>query len=182
MPPDFKYLEVKRFQEFFIPLAGLSAGEHRYDFTIDDAFFAHIPYSEIEKGQLKVDLLLDKRDNMLELTFFIDGWVEVPCDRCNDPFKLFLNGENSLYIKYGESYLEESEEVIVIPTDQHQFDTSHLLYEYIMLLLPIRRVHPDDENGNNLCNPEVIEKLNQHQAVTEIDPRWEMLKKLKDNS
>jgi len=173
---------VKPFQEFFIPLVGLSAGEHRYDFTIDDGFFAHIPYSEIQKGQLKVDLLLDKRNNMIELTFYINGWVEVTCDRCNDPFKLDLNGENSLYIKYGESFLEESEEVIVIPADQHQFDSSHLLYEYIMLLLPIRRVHPEDENGNNFCNPEVIEKLNRLQATVEIDSRWEILKKLKDNS
>ncbi|MBZ0242329.1 MAG: DUF177 domain-containing protein, partial [Bacteroidales bacterium] len=80
------------------------------------------------------------------------------------------------------SYLEESEEVIVIPADQHQYDSSHLLYEYIMLLLPLRKVHPDDENGNNLCNPEVIEKLNWHQATTVIDSRWEVLKKLKDNS
>lgn len=180
MPPDFKCLKVKRFQEFLIPLAGLSAGEHRFEFNINDDFFAQIPYTEIDKGQLKVDLLLDKRNNMLELTFFIEGWIEVLCDRCNDLFNFELTGKNSLYLKYGESYLEESEEVIVIPTDKHHFDTSHLIYEYIMLSLPIRKVHPEDAQGHSLCNSEVIEKLNNLKVSPEIDPRWEALKKLKD--
>ncbi|MDA3944119.1 MAG: DUF177 domain-containing protein [Bacteroidetes bacterium] len=172
---------MKPFQEFLISLAGLSAGEHRYEFVIGDAFFAHLSYAEIEKGDLKVDLLLDKRDNMIELNFLFEGTVEVMCDRCADNFNLALEGENSLYLKYGDHYLEESEDVIVLPADQHQFDISQLLYEYIVLLLPLRKVHPEDVDGNSLCNPEVIAKLNSMSVSESVDPRWEALRKLKND-
>ena len=59
----------------------------------------------------------------------------------------------------------------------------HFVYESIMLALPIQVLHPDDENGNSTCNPEILKIMNEHspdaKKEDEIDPRWEALKKLK---
>jgi uncharacterized metal-binding protein YceD (DUF177 family) len=52
----------------------------------------------------------------------------------------------------------------------------------------LRHVHPD-ESGENSCNPDMIDRLNnitQHEAdddeEEEIDPRWAALKNLKNNN
>ena len=58
----------------------------------------------------------------------------------------------------------------------------HFIYETICLALPHRIVHPDDENGNSTCNPEVLKKLesmSQTEKPQEIDERWAALKDLK---
>ncbi len=158
----------------------MSLGKHHFDFEIGEAFFADLSYAEVTQGKVKVGLEIDKQENMLHFHFDIDGTLEVPCDRCADAFDIGIEGTNELFIKYGEEYLEESEDVLVITKDQHLFDIRHLLYEYIVLLLPYKRVHPDDEHGSPTCNPQVLELLKAHQAPEEIDPRWEALKKLKD--
>jgi uncharacterized metal-binding protein YceD (DUF177 family) len=40
-------------------------------------------------------------------------------------------------------------------------DISGWLYEFVMLSIPLQRVHPDKENGEPGCNPEIIKLLNQ---------------------
>ena len=48
----------------------------------------------------------------------------------------------------------------------------------------MRLIHPDLENGEEGCNPEFLTSYNEQENVEpeeEIDPRWEALKKLKEN-
>jgi uncharacterized metal-binding protein YceD (DUF177 family) len=59
----------------------------------------------------------------------------------------------------------------------YQIDLSIYLFEYVVLLLPIKKTHPDDENGNTTCNPDIIKRINQH-SEPEPDSRWEGLKGL----
>jgi uncharacterized protein len=68
---------------------------------------------------------------------------------------------------------------VVINEKEHEFDVSQYLYEYIHLMLPIQKVHGTDENGNSLCDPEVIRYIKETEDH-HTDPRWEALKKLKD--
>ena len=63
----------------------------------------------------------------------------------------------------------------------HDFDVSSLIYEYIILAVPMYRVHPEGQ-----CNPEVIAMLTakpEEPEEKDIDPRWAALKdiKLEDN-
>lgn len=167
------------FREFLLPLSGLSAGVHTYRFEIGREFFAHTPDSEVSDGSVQVDLTLHKQEGMLNFEFAIKGTLLVPCDRCLDDYMQPIEGNYRLIIKYGDHFEEESDEVIILPLDQHQFDISALLYEYLVLLLPIKRVHPDKENGDPDCNAEVLKKLGQHLTPSEPDPRWDILKKLK---
>jgi uncharacterized metal-binding protein YceD (DUF177 family) len=171
---------VKPFQEFIVPIAGLSAGLHHYDFVVDEAFFAAIDYAEIQKAKVTVKLTLDKQDNMLTLDFELKGEVEVPCDRCNEDFMYPIDSHYSLYVKFGETFQEEDDEVMVIPANQHQLDLYHLLYEYILLSLPLRKVHPEKTDGTSGCDPLVLARLEQLTVTEETDPRWEALEKLRN--
>ena len=42
-----------------------------------------------------------------------------------------------------------------------QVSVEKLIYEFIVLSIPIRRVHPDDEEGNSLCDPDMLKKIDE---------------------
>ena len=166
-------------KQYVIQFGGLKPGVHQFSFLVDDLFFEHFEYSEIKKGSVSILLDLEREEKMLVLHFAIDGFVEVFCDRCYSPFLQPIKGKETLIVKFGKDYHEENEEVQIIPEGETHVDIGPFLYEYVHLLLPFRKVHPDDENGNSLCDPEVINRIDEKEISTEPDPRWDLLKKLK---
>jgi uncharacterized metal-binding protein YceD (DUF177 family) len=74
--------------------------------------------------------------------------------------------------------MEESEDVIVIPETEYQFNLAPYIYEFIHLALPAQIIHPDDEYGDSTCDPEMLRILNTLAPSESVDPRWEALKKL----
>ena len=168
---------MKALKEYVIPFVGLKEGEHDYAFDIDAKFFESFDNSEIIKADVHVDILLEKQERMLIFNFKTNGNIVIPCDRCLADLVAPVKGDDRLIVKFGQEYEEESDEVIVIPEKESHIDLSNFIYEFIMLKLPIQRVHPE---GEGLCDEEVIEKLDEHKEA-EIDPRWEALKQLKEN-
>jgi uncharacterized metal-binding protein YceD (DUF177 family) len=165
---------VETSQDFNIPFKGLTTGDHRYEFEITDAFFESFEYFESEKGKLKVILDLLKEPNLMDLHFQVKGKMELLCDRCLKAFDYPLEGDFRLIIKLGEEFIEESDEVLVIPQTESRFDVSQYIFEYINLMLPIQRAHEDIRE----CDARVIEKLEEH-SKPQSDPRWEALKNIK---
>lgn len=166
-------------KNFAIPFRGLKLGDHHFEYVIGEKFFDCIEYSEIKKGNVSVEIEMNKQDRMLIFEFSINGTVEVVCDRCLSLFDFHVSGNETFYVKIGEEWLEESDDVLIIPESEHEFNISQLIYEYIMLMLPIQRIHPDDENGNSTCDPEMLDKLGAQPKPQESDPRWDALAKLK---
>ncbi|MCK9400596.1 MAG: DUF177 domain-containing protein [Bacteroidales bacterium] len=167
-------------KHFIIPFSGLKLGNHTFNFEIEDKFFEHFEYSEIKKGRLHVDCLLDKQVRMMVLYFAIAGTVRIPCDKCAEEFDQPINGKQKLIVKFGVDHHEESEDILVITEKEHELDVSQFLYEYIHLMLPFKKVHGTDENGISLCNSEVTRYIIEKEEYP-IDPRWEALQKLKDH-
>lgn len=165
--------------EFIIPFKGLSLGFHEFTYEVNDLFFEEIDYSQIKKGEVKVDLELEIQETMLIFNFKINGSVEVDCDRCLEAFDYPINGNQQLFVQLGESYKEETDEIIIIPKDDHEINITPIIYEYIHLLLPLQKMHFDDENGEMTCNKEMLKKLHTISEDDQIDPRWDILKKLK---
>jgi uncharacterized metal-binding protein YceD (DUF177 family) len=168
--------------QYQIAFSGLNSGTHIFDFQIDGKFFEHVHDAEISGGKVSVVVTMAKEERMMDLHLQIAGTVSVCCDRCNEPMDVEVEGNERLIIKLGDHYYEESEDVQVIPDTAHKFDLSPFLYEYIHLLLPIRRVHDEDENGNSQCDPDIIKKLKELSESHIPDPRWEALNQLKKKS
>ncbi len=168
-------------KQFVISFGGLSIGNHLFEFDIDNRFFEELDYSETRKGNLKVMVNLEKQSRLLQFTFDISGWVETICDRCLDPMECPISGTNVLFVKFGRDFEEQSEDVIVIPEKQTQFDLMHYIYEFISLQIPYRHVHPEDETGNNGCDPAILKKLEEMKPPAESDSRWDVLKNLNIN-
>lgn len=170
---------------FVIPLSGLKEGHYTFDFEIGNEFFEKFEESEIKEGRLTAIVVMEKRSSHLDLVVKISGAVMISCDRCLEMFLRPFECENRLLVKLGKSISDDDPDVLSLPSDEHELDLMQHFYEYIHLALPIKRVHPDDEQGNSTCNPEMLEKLSELLVEDEdennIDPRWDDLKKLMNN-
>ncbi|MCF6342205.1 MAG: DUF177 domain-containing protein [Bacteroidales bacterium] len=163
---------------FTIPFKGLSLGNHSFDFEVGQAFFESFAYFEGISGSLKAHVDLLKESRLMNLDFQIEGNINLPCDRCLERFDQPVTGRFRLIVRFGDTFVEESDEVIVLPFSESNIALDQYLFEYISILLPLQNIHPDDENGESGCNITMTGQLNQY-AKQKEDPRWEVLKKLK---
>lgn len=169
-----------RLKPYHLGFTGLSLGHHHFDFDIGSDFFECFEETEIHVGQVKVDLDLEKQEKMLVLSFDIHGEVEVVCDRCAYEYMQPISGKEVVFIKFGSEYLEEDDDVLILPQGSHEVDVSSMLYDFIHLLVPYHRLHLPDEQGNLGCNKENLEILEElSPKETPVDPRWDVLNQLK---
>ncbi len=173
-------------KEYIIQFAGLSLGEHKFEYKVNDKFFENLDYSEIKQGDLTINLNLLKQSQMMVFQFEISGTVKMICDLCATEFDLPLTGKNKLIVKIGGTDDDNlDDDIITIAANEHQLDLSQYLYEYITLSLPIKRTHPPDKKGKPTCDKEMLKKVKKFLTKEEkkeiTDPRWEGLKNIKLN-
>ena len=101
--------------KYTISLKSLSEGTHSYEYTLDHTFFSEIDSPEIQNGDVNIGLMLRRTGDTFELHFDIKGHIVIPCDRCLDDMELPVETEDTLYVKFGEEYSEEGENLIVVP-------------------------------------------------------------------
>jgi uncharacterized metal-binding protein YceD (DUF177 family) len=167
---------------YIIPFVGLKNGEHRFDYVIDDAFFKDKEYSEVQQARINTQVTLTKETNLLIFDIKMEGTINVPCDRCGDPFDFPVWDERKFIVNLTNDKYEDGDEIISLSLDASEIDISQPLYEYVNLLLPQRRIHPAKEDGTSGCNPEALKILNKFSEKEEehpTDPRWDALKKIK---
>lgn len=174
--------------QYKISFSGLSQGRHEFNYTIDSKFFEEPQFSGSEIKQAKIELLVElvKQSGMLALTFKFKSQVLVECDRCLNENFIPVNGEQKLIVKFGEEREhdpKDDDEVLVLPPSETELNIAQYIYEYMNLLLPYQKIPCELLNNKKLCNQEVIQKLNQFQAIekeaeTTTDPRWDALKSL----
>lgn len=177
---------MKYLSQYTIPFSGLKEGKHLFEFSADQRFFAGFEESEVKKGLVSIQVELEKRTTYLRLTFMLQGEVELICDRCLEPYLQPIESQNELLVKFSETEADDGDEVIYIHPTAHQVEVAKLIYEFIILSIPIRHVHPDDSEGNSLCDPEMLRKLDEYKAadvpeINPIDPRWNDLKNIIGN-
>lgn len=155
-----------KFSLYNIPLRGLSEGKHEFEYNLDKSFFALIDdgTADVKKGDLKVTVSLKKTSVTFELNFAITGSVLVPCDRCLDDISMDVDTKNKLIVKFGKEYSEESDEIVIIPEDDGEINIAWFLYEFIVLSLPSKKIHPP-----GTCNKAMSTKLNKHRAKSADD-------------
>ncbi len=166
-------------KEFIIPFKGLGLGTHDYEWEIGKKFFDAIENADILDCELNVKLELDKQERMMVLSFDISGEIETQCDRCLGKLIIPTDIKQSYIVKFGYERIEESEDVMVISENEYQFDVSALIFDYVSLFLPFKKVHGEDQNEKSLCDGDVLSKLNEIDDHKDVDPRWEALKNIK---
>jgi len=165
-------------KEFSINILGLSKSVHYFDFELNEGFFKQYGQEVVANGKFIARVSLDKRETFIEADFNITGNAFLVCDRSLEEFDFPLAIHKKVVFKYGEEPKEVSDEIIIITKDQDQLDLGQLMYEFIALQIPMKKLHPrfkDDENKEGL----VYTSATKDDDEEKIDPRWEALKKLK---
>lgn len=164
-------------KEFQINIHRLINGSHDFDFKIFPDFFKNFSNSVIEKGQGHVQVTLDKSETMMVLHMNMDVTVELICDISLDKYDFPVQVEQDLMIKFGEENREISEEMIQIDRDAQHINIADVVYEYLSINIPMKKVHPKLANQDR---PDLIYASSEEDHQEDpIDPRWEALKKLK---
>lgn len=176
--------------QYTIKLRSLSEGDHEYDWTLDDAFFARLSEGAIHGGEVFVDLDLRRTGEVFSLHLYYEGYVTTTCDRCLEPVDLDLEDERELVVKFGHNPDESTDEILIVDEHNGVLDLEWLLYEDVMLALPLQHMHPEGE-----CSAEMMalydavatdqvrdpedDSLGIERDEEGIDERWAALKQLR---
>ena len=176
---------MKKTKEYLIPFVGLKLGKHHFEYQIDNTFFDLFDYDEFQNSNIKVNAILEKKSNMLEISFKHEGIVNVPCDVTGEDFDLPIKSKMKLIVRFGEEFNNDNEELLILPFGEFEVDIAQYIYEMIVLSVPLRRVHPGVKDGT--LESEALKKLNElavkdnkkeNKKEENIDPRWDKLKQL----
>jgi len=158
---------------YIIPFVGLKPGKHEFEFILEETFFKEFAYSEVDNGHFTILVVLDKKSNMMELTFSLNGKMSFPCDRCGDPVSIDIKGNDHIVIKYGDHTDDQDDDIWTYGPQEYQIDIRQRLFELVHLSLPVRRAHEEEE-----CNPTVMKKMDDYRANEDADTQWIALKNL----
>ena len=186
---------MSKFELYNVVLKDLSTESRVYEYLLDDVYFSKIDSPEVQKGIVNAKITVQKKINSFELNFVLDGFVLVPCNRCLDDLEQPIHYKEKLQVKFGSTFSEE-DEIVIIPESDGAINVAWFLYEFIVLNIPIKHVHAPGE-----CNKTMVTKLKKHisrskdddevESVfedddlevedTATDPRWDGLQNIIDN-
>lgn len=163
---------------FKIDLKGLNTENACFEFRLDNAYFDAIGSEDLKGGDLHTTLQVRKVAGNFELSFHTEGVVTVTCDLCLDDMSVPIVTDNKMVARLGYEF-DDNDEFIVIPADEGILDVAWLVYEFIVLAVPMRHVHEEGQ-----CNPDMIRRIGQlvvdnSDDEEAVDPRWNELRKLK---
>jgi uncharacterized metal-binding protein YceD (DUF177 family) len=147
-----------------LPLRNLEESRHTFNYSVDTKFFSDFQNPEIIEGSAEIFLEIEKFSHFMNVVLNFSGTLSVLCDRCLENVDIPVEGENLLSVRFGEAPEEPDDEsadedVMYVNAEDDEIDLTVYVYESICLALPIQRVHGDDENGNSLCNPEMLKYI-----------------------
>ncbi|MFV0346888.1 MAG: YceD family protein [Bacteroidales bacterium] len=176
---------MKYTETYCIPYEGLSLGKHKYEYTLSNDFFLNHGTVDISTGDLLAIVVIDKHPSFIELSFEIEGSVELECGRCLDMYNQDLDYVGKLIVKFGDKDIDEGDDIVWIDKSEGILHLAKWLNEFVVLSLPIRRVHPDSQDGKSSCNEQMLAYLDNEIDASEkddnvSDSRWDALKVLKD--
>jgi uncharacterized metal-binding protein YceD (DUF177 family) len=159
---------MKARSEWTIPITGIKQGMHHFRFELKDKFFEAFEYSEIQRGDVEVNVDVEKQSTMMVLDFHLRGNVMVMCDRCGDEIEQHLESDNRLIVKFGEETGSTDFDVYVLGPAEYEVDLAQFMYEYAHLALPARRVHTSIEQ----CNQDVLNAIEKYRVTRSAGEEW----------
>lgn len=191
---------MSKFELYNIVLKDINDETRIIDYDLDDAYFKKIDSPEVQKGNVKAKVTVQRKQSAYELQFLLDGSVFIPCDRCLDEMEQQIHYKEKLQVKFGDKFADE-DEIVVVPESEGAINVAWFLYEFIVLNIPIKHVHATGE-----CNKTMVSKLKRHithqkdddsdessslefddddDFTTEeiqTDPRWDSLQNITENN
>lgn len=169
----------------------LPFGAHAVECHVDESFFNNGEETEVRRADVDVTMQVTRKsENAYRLEITCHGTVTTGCDRCLDDLDLPVDVNYCLNVEQMGTELDDTnDELLIVPSDWRELDTAPLVRDTVLLALPMTHCHENEDD----CNADMLNVLDSHR-VEEIpdgednplsetngtDPRWEALKKLKE--
>ncbi|HIP48233.1 MAG TPA: DUF177 domain-containing protein [Lutibacter sp.] len=165
-------------KEYDIQFVGLKLGKHSFTYSIEDTFFEKFQYEDFQSIHCKVDLVVVKKATLIEFHFSANGLATLLCDTSNEPFEQTITNTLDLIVKFGDTFNDEDEAILILPHAEYQINIAQYIYETIVLAIPIKRTHPGLKDGS--LQSKVLDKLKELEIKEHetTDPRWDKLNEL----
>ena len=148
-----------KYSAYKVQLASLPEGKFEQEFVCDTQFFKNMENPDVVNSDVKVHLDLEYRNGIYNLDFTFKGLVQVPCDRCLDPIDIEVDTTYNIKVEYGDSYDDASDDLLIIPAANPYLNVAYMLYDTILLAIPMRHVHPLGK-----CNRAMAAALSKHKV------------------
>lgn len=172
---------MDKFRNYDIAFSGLKDGKHDFRFEVNQAFFNLFETEqEFSNPKIIADVFLDKHSTFLEFEINVKGSIQLVCDITLKDFDYPIENQIKVLVKFGEVYDDSDVDIITIPHKENTFNIAQLLYEDIVLTVPMKKVSPDlSQEDIALLEKFSPQEDEIEEQEDEIDPRWNALKNLK---
>ncbi|MCF8257775.1 MAG: DUF177 domain-containing protein [Flavobacteriales bacterium] len=150
-----------KLRDLVVKFSGLSIGTHHFEFALNDRFFEQLEDSLIRSGDVKVMMTLEKKSTHLELSFTLGGEVGETCDRCAVDYRQSIEGEFRMFVKFGDAFEEVDDELMTVPHGTYELDVSQMVYEFIGLSIPLRKVPCETTGDTSVCDRAVLDRISE---------------------
>ncbi len=164
-----------------IDLIRLKNGNHPFHYKVGNDFFSLFDYGILKKGEVEVSLDLLRKDSFIELTFEMHGEVDLICDRSLDHFDYPMEISEQIILKYGDREEEIGLNVEMIPGNTQSINVARYIYELLTVAIPMKKLHPRYDQPQGIEDEVIYSSGTESSKEEETDPRWQILKKLKNN-
>ena len=165
----------KFINQYNINLKSLSEkDDFSFDFS-NELFLYYDKENDLKAPNGTCNNQINKRDGLIEMYFNIKGNVNLNCDRSLKEFNFKINKKKKIIIKFEKIDEEINDEIVFIKQNTDVINVSKFIYEFFLLSIPLKRIHPSVVNENNIDNFVFSTKKKKE---NNIDPRFEKLKKL----
>lgn len=158
-----------KFSKYNLPLKSMPKGTHEYEYHLDKQFFEDMDSSDVRNADLDVRLVVRYDGIAYDLSFAITGEITLLCDRCLDEMQMPVDTNYHIVVKYGDDYRDDSDELLEIPERDANLNVSYMIYDTVVLTIPIKHVHPVGK-----CNRAMSALLKKHQRPATSDEDAEL--------
>lgn len=173
---------------YTLPIKGLKPGLHEYAYTVTDEFFTAFPESPVNRANLELSILVDKKHGELSVQFEFAGTIATECDRCLADIDLPVSGNDTVLIQFiNDAELESDDPLLIyLPAETHEIDLAPLAYEFMLLSLPmIRTFNCREGQPPYPCDEEMLDTIEVKSIQSDDDSKddegpspWDVLKNL----
>ncbi|MDO4790011.1 MAG: DUF177 domain-containing protein [Porphyromonas sp.] len=154
---------------YTISFKSIKQEEETLEFLLDSDFWKKQEGDEILDGDVTAIVYISHAaGGTFELELDFQGTVSVACHRCTAPLTMPVDSVSELVVKYGNEYVDNGDDLIIIPEREGTLDLSQIMYELVLFSLPFTCKHPINE-----CNPEMLKYLSGSEEIEEDAEEWE---------
>src|SRR5574344_3055914 len=160
---------MKRNIDTTIQFSGWKSGHYEYEYKLDGQFFSSFENELLRDGTVEFKVDLERKEHMLMFNFSFSGQVKTTCDRCLGELEIPVEGDQTLCVKFSDTETSDDDEVLILSESAYKIDLAQLMYEYVVVAMPLQCIHPDNDEGHSTCDPEMLKYVSTFSEDDEIE-------------